>query len=150
MKRVLKWMGCMGVIILFTTMCKVYGDGLPVYQSYDNYEVKRVTNTLYGIAGTTVNNAWEWDRHVRQICIVRKSSHPIYIDFQVKVSSFGYTVPTVSDTYCINGAMASDQLNNTFEFDIESDEFSIYVSSNNFDGVENVPTPDIRIFGFGR
>lgn len=139
-----------GIIALFV-LPKVYGDGLPVYTSYSNYEVKRVTDTLYGVTGTdTVNNSWDWERHVDEIWVIRKSSHPLYLNFQVAVDSFGYTVPTISDTYCINGAMASDQLNNTFVFPIQSDEFSVYVGSNNLDGVQNVPTPDIRIIGVGK
>lgn len=154
MDKYLKWMTYIGVIALLLIMLnansfKAYGGGLPTQETYSNYEVKHITNTLYGIAGTTALNEWNWSRHVKKVWIIRKSSHSLFCDFDVDIPTFSYVIPTSTDSFLLDGEMASDFKGNIIEIPIECDSMAVFVDSDTAAGVQVVPTPNIRIIGIG-
>ena len=116
--------------------------------SYKNYEYKSTTNTLYGISNDTTSvrplNTWAWSRRVQEVQVVRKSSHTLYLNFDLYVDTYSYVVPVATMAYVLDGVLATELKDNIFTFSAESDFFSIYVDSNS--ASESV---DIRIIGIG-
>ena len=144
-ERIVKWAVYGGTVIFFIVLLinNVTSGGLPVYESFDNYEVKVATHNAFGVQTGVVRNAWHWERQVKRIDIIHLSTTTVYCNFSVCVASFGVADPTQysSDWYMIPASTSPYVKDNIFSFDITSDQFSIWI--------DTCTTPDIRVIGYG-
>jgi len=153
--RYLSAFAAMGLLFLLNAQMPrpAYADNEIPIAAYTNYEVKHVTATFYGVTGDTTAvhplNTWEWTRKVQNVQVVRKSSHSIYMDFDVYVDTYSFDAPTATDSYCLDGALGSTLIDNTFTIPIACDSFSIYVNTTTSEGTIITTTPDIYIRGIG-